>query len=137
MHTFAPQTLVGLFGCVLDYFSEIRRWVVAPGTAVPSSSTGKDRAEDGAEESSSAAATPSIVDRWAMQRLGLACSRTLGVWVAEDPESLPQRFLENLPVLLALDVGVEVRGRGGGSLAWLRRTCVCTCVCVCARVRGC
>lgn len=108
----SSQTLVGLFGCVLDYFSEIRRWVIAPGTAVPSGTggSGKGRAEDCGEDTFSAATAPSIVDRWAMQRLGLACSRTLGVWVAEDPESLPQKFLENLPVLLALDVGVEVRG---------------------------
>lgn len=90
---------------MLDYFSEIRRWIV-PDTSVPSGNNA--RAEKEGKETCSSAA-PSIVDLWAMQRLGLACSRTLGVWVAEDPESLPQRFLENLPVLLALKVGVEVR----------------------------
>ena len=89
------QTLVSLFGCVLDFLSEIRRWVVVEAGSPPPST-----------------AAPSIVDLWAMQRLGLECSRVLGVWVAEDPESLPQRFLEALPVLLALNAGAEVRGEG-------------------------
>lgn len=50
-----------------------------------------------------------MVDMWAIQKLGLQCSRVLGMWVAEDSESLPQRFLEALPVLLALKAGEEVR----------------------------
>ncbi|CAM9396737.1 unnamed protein product [Ectocarpus sp. 6 AP-2014] len=90
------KTLVGLFGCVLDFLSEIRRWVLAV-----SHSTGGDA------DGGSASAGPSIVDLWALHRLGLECSRVLGVWVAEDPESLPQRFLEALPVLLALKAGEE------------------------------
>ncbi|CAM9854133.1 unnamed protein product [Ectocarpus sp. 12 AP-2014] len=90
------KTLAGLFGCVLDFLSEIRRWVLAV-----SHSTGGDA------DSGSASAGPSIVDLWALHRLGLECSRVLGVWVAEDPESLPQRFLEALPVLLALNAGEE------------------------------
>lgn len=102
-HSRPTKTLVSLFGCVLDFFSEIRRWVVvAPAV--------RAAGEAGTEESPpSTAAAPSIVDLWAMQRLGLECSRVLGVWVAEDPESLPQRFLDALPVLLALNAGVEVR----------------------------
>ncbi|CAB1117298.1 unnamed protein product [Ectocarpus sp. CCAP 1310/34] len=92
------KTLVGLFGCVLDFLSEIRRWVLAV-----SHSTGGDA------DIGSASAGPSIVDLWALHRLGLECSRVLGVWVAEDPESLPQRFLEALPVLLALNAGEEAR----------------------------
>lgn len=110
------KTLVGLFGCVLDFFSEIRRWVVVDPAPAPTSGGGggggsstRAAQEGGAESSQSA---PSIVDLWAMQRLGLECSRVLGVWVAEDPESLPQRFLEVLPVLLALHAGGEVSGRG-------------------------
>eukprot|EP00752_Nemacystus_decipiens_P010838 g9636.t1 len=99
------KTLVGLFGCVLDFFSEIRRWiVVAP--APPYAGDVSVRAEQDAVAESSPS-RPSIVDLWGMQRLGLECSRVLGVWVAEDPESLPQKFLEVLPVLLALDAGAE------------------------------
>ena len=37
------------------------------------------------------------------------------MWVAEDPESLPQRFLDALPVLLALGAAEEVRA-GNGSV---------------------
>lgn len=92
------KTLVGLFSCVLDFLSEIRRWVL-----VVSPSSGSDA------DSGSASAGLSIVDLWALNRLGLECSRVLGVWVAEDPESLPQRFLEALPVLLTLSAGEEVR----------------------------
>ncbi|CAM9275994.1 unnamed protein product [Hapterophycus canaliculatus] len=92
------KTLVGLFGCVLDFFSEIRRWIVAPSPQSGGGGGGRD----------SPAAVPSIVDLWAMQKLGLQCSRVLGMWVAEDSESLPQRFLEALPVLLALRAGEEI-----------------------------
>eukprot|EP00903_Cladosiphon_okamuranus_P014719 g13639.t1 len=99
------KTLVGLFGCVLDFFSEIRRWiVVTPPGGSSRGANARANQKRGTESSSSA---PSIVDLWAIQRLGLECSRVLGVWVAEDPESLPQRFLEVLPVLLALNAGEE------------------------------
>lgn len=92
---------------MLDFFSEIRRWVVfAPAVTRGSGA----RAAGAGARAESASSVPSIVDLWAMQRLGLECSRVLGVWVAEDPESLPQRFLEVLPVLLALNAGVEVSG---------------------------
>ena len=100
------QTLVGLFGCVLDFLSEIRPWITGDG-----SSGGSD---DVASRIGSELA-PSAVDLWALQRLGLECSRVLGVWVAEDPESLPQRFLDALPVLLALGAAEEVRA-GNGSV---------------------
>lgn len=88
---------MGLFGCVLDFLSEIRPWICP--------SVGESATKESGQASAMA---PSIVDLWAMQRLGLECSRVLGVWVAEDPESLPQRFLEALPVLLALKAGDEV-----------------------------
>lgn len=106
---------------MLDFFSEIRRWiVVAPASPSGGSGGGSGaRAEGngGGEAAESSPSAPSIVDLWAMQRLGLECSRVLGVWVAEDPESLPQRFLEVLPVLLALDAGAEV--------SWVRSCCWC------------
>ena len=89
---------------MLDFLSEIRRWVVA----APAPHGGARAGQDGKAALSSSA--PSIVDLWAIKRLGLECSRVLGVWVAEDPESLPQRFVEVLPVLLALDAGAEVGG---------------------------
>lgn len=92
---------------MLDFFSEIRRWiVVTPPSGSGGSGAGARADQKGGAESPSSA--PSIVDLWAMRRLGLECSRVLGVWVAEDPESLPQRFLEVLPVLLALNAGAEV-----------------------------
>lgn len=101
----------------MDFFLEIRRWIVAAPAPTNGGGGGGGRGgiarakeeEEGAEAEPSPSA-PSIVDLWAMQRLGLECSRVLGVWVAEDPESLPQRFLEVLPVLLALNAGVEVSG---------------------------
>lgn len=92
------QTLVGLFGCVLDFISEIRPWIVSG--AVSSKAPGPGGGSGSAM---------SLADLWAMQKLGLECSRVLGVWVAEDPESLPQRFLDALPVLLALNASTEVR----------------------------
>lgn len=62
----------------------------------------------GAKSTAALAAAPSPLDLWRLRRLGLECSRALGVWMAEDPESLPQRFLEALPTLLALNARPEV-----------------------------
>lgn len=81
---------------MFDFLSEIQPWIIPRSDKVPS---------------------PSLVDRWAMQKIGLACSRAVGIWVSEDPESLPQRFVNALPVLLALKAGEEVsrdlrQGRG-------------------------
>lgn len=79
---------------------ELRPWI-APG--------------ERAASMAAAAAAPSPIDVWVLRRLGLDCSRALGMWVAEDPESLSQGFLEGLPVLLALnarrDVSVRRRTR--------------------------
>ncbi|CAM9465103.1 unnamed protein product [Sphacelaria rigidula] len=61
----------------------------------------------GAKSTAALAAAPSPLDLWRLRRLGLECSRALGVWMAEDPESLPQRFLEALPTLLALNARPE------------------------------
>lgn len=101
---------------MLDFFSEIRRWIVAPSPKSGGTGGGKGvgagNKTGGGGDHNSPVAAPSIVDLWAMQKLGLQCSRVLGMWVAEDSESLPQRFLEALPVLLALKAGEEVRGCG-------------------------
>lgn len=91
---------MGLFGCVLDFLTEIRAWIAPGHDAVAGESAVKKA--DGYN-------APSIVDMWKLQRLGLECSRALGVWVAEDTDSLPQRFVGALPVLLGLKASAEVR----------------------------
>lgn len=95
---------------MFDFIAEIRPWIVP---SVGSSG----------EDATAKRPVPSLVDTWAMQRLGLECSRTVGVWVAEDPESLPQRFVDALPVLLALRARAEVRRRRGGGGAVERTAC--------------
>lgn len=88
-----------VFDCIFDFMSELRPWI-AP---TPKAASAMDLA--------AAASQPSLADLWMLRRLGLSCSRALGMWIAEDPESMPQKFTESLPALLALNARSEVKTR--------------------------
>lgn len=109
------QTLVSVFGCVMDFMSELRPWI-APGARASRPGAAILAVTEGERE------PPSLMNLWNLRRLGLMCSRTLGIWMAEDPEASSQRFPENLDVLLALNANSEVWDHVVGSF--------------CLRIRG-